>query len=136
MICFSEFPVDGEEIDQCDDGLASSDDDQHENEDNGNQQNDEVFLGLNSDQSQQRQKYQQDLFQSYTNILTSQEPTLTKELLNTIRTAQKNVNHEPEKLLNDIRTNLLRRQKIFNELQRRLDDYDRFLQNSYSNYTK
>jgi len=74
------------------------------------------------------QEYEDALFDSCQEILINKEPILTKQLHTIVKQAQDTVDYDQEKFVNDMRANLVQRQQILDELQRRLQAFADCLQ--------
>jgi uncharacterized coiled-coil protein SlyX len=74
------------------------------------------------------QEYEEALFDACQEILTNKEPILTRQLRSIVKQAQDTVDYDQEKFVNDMRTNLLERQQVLDELQSRLQAFSDCLQ--------
>ena len=74
------------------------------------------------------QEFEEALFDSCQDILANKEPILTKELRTIVKQAQDTVDYDQEKFVTDLRANLVQRQQILDELQRRLQAFADCLQ--------
>jgi hypothetical protein len=74
------------------------------------------------------QEYEDALFDCCQDILIHKEPILTKQLRDIVKQAQDTVDYDQEKFVNDMKANLIQRQQILDELQRRLQTFADCLQ--------
>ena len=98
----------------------SSSDDIYDNEDD---QQDEAITSYAA-QVEHLQEYEDALFDCCQDILANKEPILTKQLRGIVKQAQDTVDYDQEKFVNDMKTNLIQRQQMLDELQRRLQAFD------------
>ncbi|CAF1072579.1 unnamed protein product [Rotaria sp. Silwood1] len=109
------------------DGSASSAESTSSSSNYDDDEQDEALASYAA-QVEHLQEYEEALFDSCQDILTNKEPILTKQLRTIVKQAQDTVDYDQEKFVNDIRTNLLQRQQILNELQTRLQSFADCLQ--------
>ena len=102
----------------------SSSDDIYDNEDD---EQDEAIASYAA-QVEHLQEYEDALFDCCQDILANKEPILTKQLRGIVKQAQDTVDYDQEKFVNDMRTNLLQRQQVLDELQTRLQAFADCLQ--------
>ena len=110
-------------------GSASSNDSSHSSSDDiyEDEEQDEASASYAA-QVEHLQEYEDALFDSCQEILITKEPVLTKQLRAIVKQAQDTVDYDQEKFVNDMRTNLLERQQMLDELRRRLESFADCLQ--------
>ena len=95
----------------CNNGLDDDDDDDDEP--------DEALASYVA-QMEHLQEYEEALFDTCQEILTSREPTVTRQLRTLVHQAQDTVDYDQEKFVHEMRANLLERQQMLDDLQTRL----------------
>ena len=71
-------------------------------------------------QMEHLQEYEEALFDTCQEILTSKEPIVTRQLRTLVHHAQDTVDYDQEKFVHAMRANLLERQQMLDDLQTRL----------------
>lgn len=94
----------------CNNGLDNEDDDDEPDE----------ALASYVAQMEHLQEYEEALFDTCQELLTNREPTVTRQLRTLVHQAQDTVDYDQEQFVNDMRANLLERQRMLDELHTRL----------------
>lgn len=104
------------------------DDEEQEEQDEAEEEEDNEAMMSYAEQIEHLQAYEESLFDTCQDFLTNQEPFLTQQLRSIVKHAQETVDYDQEKFVNDMRSNLLQRQHMLDELQQRLQSFADCLQ--------